>query len=166
MPRRYHSGELSGVDVSQVCLNGHLITTAAVETPESRKAFCPDCGASTIMACVQCREAIPGTNWDTAAPSPRRPPNYCQACGSAHPWHQSAIANAIEVLEELELEEADLISAKSALPDLMSDTPKSEVAILRIRRILSKAGKPAYDIGIKVISDLASETIKKALLKP
>ena len=134
--------------------------------PESRKAFCPDCGASTITACVECHADIPGIMWGSLSPEPRKPPRYCQACGSAHPWHQSAIANAIEVLEELELGDDELATARAALPDLIADTPKSEVAILRMRRVLSKAGKPAYDLGIKVVSDLASEVIKKALLKP
>lgn len=143
MPRRYGAGELTGIDVSQVCLNGHCITRTAATGPEHRKAFCPDCGAATIMACPQCDAIIPGLDWDSLGPTPRKPPNYCQACGSAHPWHQSAIANAIEVLEELELGEADLASAKTALPDLMSDTPKSEGAVLRMRRIYgNEACKP------------------------
>lgn len=166
MALRYQAGELTGVDVSQICLNGHRMTSTALKTPERRKAFCPECGASTIMACAQCNAAIPGRNWGSVAPHPRHSPRYCHACGSAHPWHQKAIANAIEVLEELELSETDFTVAKSALPDLISDTPKSEVAILRMRRVLTKLGKPAYDIGIKVVSDLASETVKKALLKP
>jgi len=67
------------------------------------------------------------------------------------------------VLQELEIGETDLIVAENALPDLMSNTPRSEVATLRMQRVLGKLGKPAYDIAIKVISDLVSETVKKTL---
>lgn len=161
-PRRH------GIDAMQVCLNGHKITDAAEQMPEQQEAYCSTCGAKTIMSCAVCNAKIPGINWDSGGvfSGATPPPDYCLACGSAYPWQQACIANAIEVLEETISDQADLEIAKAALPELIAGSPKTEVAVLRMKRVLAKAGKPAYDIGIKVISDLVSETVKKTLLKP
>jgi len=50
-----------------------------------------------------------------------------------------------------------------ALPDVLRDTPKTESAALKVKRLLGKVGKPFYDIAIKVISDVASETAQKTM---
>jgi hypothetical protein len=34
---------------------------------------------------------------------------------------------------------------------------------LKLKRVIGKLGKPLYDISIKVITDIASETAKKTL---
>lgn len=160
--RQYH-----GLDTMQVCLNGHQITPAADQMPEQRQAFCTKCGAETITACPECKNDIPGVNWDSGfiGVSSSPPPKYCLKCGTAYPWQQSAIANAIGVLEELGIDDADLSMAKTALPELIAATPKTELAALRFKRALSKLGQPAYDIGIQVVSDIVSETVKKMLTK-
>jgi hypothetical protein len=65
------------------------------------------------------------------------------------------------------LDEADLGEVKRLLPDIVQDTSVTEKAAGRLQTILNKVGKATYDIAIKVISDLASETAKKVLgLKP
>lgn len=154
-----------GRDVMQVCINGHVITTAAEQMPEQAKKFCPDCGAATIMTCQVCGEKIPGINWDSGVFSTRNPeaPKYCQACGAAHPWRQAEIANLIDILEEGELPAEDMQAIKEALPDVTAETPRSQSAAMKVRRLMGKMGKPAYDIAIKVLSDLVSETAKKTL---
>ena len=161
----YNPGYTNGIDVMQVCRNGHKITESAIRMPEQREAFCSKCGAETVTACPVCNANIPGMNWDSGvivlAGFP--PPKYCGACGSAHPWQQSAIANAIEMLEELGFEQGDLVIATAAVTELVADTPKVEVAAIRLQKVLKKLGKPAYDVGIKVVSDLVSETVKKTL---
>jgi hypothetical protein len=43
------------------------------------------------------------------------------------------------------------------------DVPGTQLAALKLKRLLPKAGKATYDIAIKVISDLASEAAKKTL---
>ncbi len=154
-----------GIDVMQVCENGHKVTDQVGAHPERAAPFCDKCGGATTTSCAYCGNPIPGFNHDNPALR-LGPPKNCRQCGSAFPWRQAAIANAIGVLEELGLEEADMTTAKEAVPELIGETPKVELAVLRLRRVLSKLGKPAYDVGIKVISDLASETIKKALLRP
>ena len=53
------------------------------------------------------------------------------------------------------------------LPDVMADNLRTTKAAIRLKAILSKLGKATYDVAIKVISDIASETAKKIFgLKP
>ena len=61
------------------------------------------------------------------------------------------------------LDEADGIEVKRLLPDVVTDTPQTGRAAMRLQTILAKLGKATYDVAIKVVSDLASETAKKVL---
>ena len=93
-------------------------------------------------------------------------PHYRHQCGSAYPWRQAAIANAIEIAQ-LELDDADAAAVPALVHAIAIDMPRTEISALKLKRILSKLGKPTYDVAVKVISDIASETAKKALgLKP
>jgi hypothetical protein len=62
-----------------------------------------------------------------------------------------------------DLGDAEANEVAVLVPDLTSDTPKAESAALRLRPILLKLGKVSYDLAIKIISDIASETVKKSL---
>jgi hypothetical protein len=66
-------------------------------------------------------------------------------------------------LQEAELTAEDRDELESVLPDVVRDTPKSESAALRMKRVLSKVGKPLYDVALKVATDVAAETAKKTL---
>ena len=55
--------------------------------------------------------------------------------------------------------EADQVAA--LVPDLTADTPSATNAASRLKPILSRMGKVAYDMAIKIITDVASETVKK-----
>jgi hypothetical protein len=151
----------------QVCVNGHRITDMAMSAPELTKRFCSKCGARTIMRCEQCDAAIPGhyqvSGVAVLTLKGTPVPKFCASCGSAFPWQLAAQQNLIEVLRESEVPPGDVAIIEASLPDIVAETPKSEAASLRVKRILTAMGKPAYDISIKVISDLASETAKKTL---
>jgi hypothetical protein len=149
----------------QVCVNGHQITDCADSQPESRQKFCKDCGAKTIDACLHCSSKVRGhhhlegvSDYSTY-PAPR----YCIECGEPYPWQVSAIDNLKEVLKESELSAQDLQELDKALPDILRDTPKTESASLKMKRIFGKMGKPLYEVAMKVVTDIASETAKKTL---
>lgn len=153
-------------DQMQVCRNGHQITDSARGSPEFRKKFCNTCGAATVDCCSSCSFPIRGEYVveGVIAVGLRTPtPDYCENCGASFPWREAAIENFRDVLREGELSEADLAVAEAALPDVLRETPRSESAGLRLKRIMSGLGKPTYDVAIKVISDLASETAKKTM---
>ncbi|MEJ0025501.1 MAG: DUF2321 domain-containing protein [Rhizomicrobium sp.] len=153
-------------DQMQVCLNGHRITANALGSPEFREDFCSRCGMRTIMACEKCRTPIQGEYHveNVFAVGMNTPvPKYCTKCGSPYPWQEAAIENLKEALREGGLDSADIQAAELALPDIMHDTPKTELASLKFGRILKKLGKPVYEVAIKVVTDVASEAAKKAL---
>lgn len=152
-------------DRQQVCLNGHQITSSAGSSPSLRSKFCKSCGAATTETCPHCsapikgRYDVPGVFSTRGTPVP----DYCDNCGEPYPWRAAALDNLRGVLRESGLSETDLATAESALPDVVRDTPKTESAALRLKRVLGQMGKPAYDVAIKVVSDLASETAKKTM---
>ena len=169
-PRRRHGhlGNIEGYDVMQVCLNGHKASEYAKTMPQFSKPHCPTCGEQTIKACPECQASIHGHYHSSGVISISETPvpNNCYNCGTAYPWRQAAIANAIEVLE-MDLTGQDAMEMPDLVRAIALETPRAEIAALKLKRMLPKLGKATYDVAIKVISDLASETAKKTLgLKP
>ncbi len=154
------------------CLNGHyvgLLTVArhvrewqATMTRRERDGakghaqFCTTCGAANINACQHCQTPI-----EIRHSGDR--PAYCGGCGKPFPWQESAIENLKAVLQESNLSAQELQEAENALPDVLRETAKTESASLKLKRIMGKLGKPLYDVAIKVITDVASESAKKTL---
>lgn len=166
-PGEFGQRDRNWVDQKQVCLNGHVITAYAVSQPESRRDFCSACGAATIDACPACKKPLEGAHHipgvigffageDVAD-------KYCNGCGAALPWQQAALENLSDVIRESELSEAEARELESALPDIINDTPKTTSASLKVKRLAGKLGAATYEVAIKVISDLASETAKKTM---
>jgi Uncharacterized protein conserved in bacteria (DUF2321) len=60
-----------------------------------------------------------------------------------------------------DLGEAEANKVAALVSDLTSDTPKAESAALKLKPILLRLGKVSYDVAIRIISDVASETVKK-----
>jgi hypothetical protein len=75
-----------------------------------------------------------------------------------------AAKELVEELDGLDAEERRLL--KQSLDDLMTDSPKTEVAGLRFKRLMKKVGKESYDAVKTVVTDLVSESIKKTLFGP
>lgn len=136
----------------------HKIAEYAVSHPESRQKFCEDCGEETIDACRHCKSNIRASRYLDGTV-----PKYCVECGLAYPGQAAAIENLSEVLKESGLSAQDLEKVNTTLPDVVRNTPKTESASLRLKGILGKLGKSGYDIAIKVVTDVASETAKKTL---
>lgn len=153
-------------DVMQVCLNGHRINSSSRGFPQHNKNFCPDCGEATIQACPSCECPIKGhlIGAFTINETPVRA--FCDNCGMPYPWQISKVDNAVELLRLKGLDEGIVQEVEKNLPAIVRDTPKTEVAVLRMKQALEKAGKPLYDIGIKVISDVAAATAKSYLGLP
>jgi hypothetical protein len=71
--------------------------------------------------------------------------------------------NALVGIVRSELGDAEANEMAALVPDLTSDTPQAESAALRLKPALLKLGKVGYDLAIKIISDVASATVKKIL---
>ncbi|MDB5288424.1 MAG: hypothetical protein JWR05_3373 [Mucilaginibacter sp.] len=155
-------------DTAQVCVNGHLINGAMTIYPIQVKDYCRECGAKTINNCKKCSEPIEGYPFMLGRvigdPKRYRIPKYCHKCGQQYPWtesRQEAAKQLIELSENLNSDEKNNLI--SAINDIVIDTPKTSVGVLRFKQVVAKAGKEVA-AGLKeVLIDVVSETAKKAI---
>ena len=116
MPRR----DGDWYDVMQVCGNGHMITSSAIDSPENKKNRCPDCGAETMTTCPSCNTDIQGYHHmaGVAHFGPDGPPAFCHACGDAYPW-TSATTELPEAPDESDPELTDRVFIVHGHDDVM-----------------------------------------------
>lgn len=156
-------------DTAQICKNGHITTGYYDEYPEWRKAFCDHCGAATVTTCDGCGKKIRGDYVsDMRLPGPEYfAPSYCPHCGKPYPWTVAKIQAAKELFEELEgIDANERLILGQSLDNLLTDTPKTEIAGLRFKMIMRKVGKESYDAVKTVLLDLVSEGVKRKLFGP
>jgi hypothetical protein len=92
------------------------------------------------------------------------PPRYCAECGKAFPWTLSAIEAAREyadILDGISLSEKEEIKAQ--IEELVRDSPRQQVAMVKFQKIAAKAGKVALEGFGKILVSVASEVVKKAI---
>jgi len=153
-------------DTAQICINGHVINSHTETEPEHNKNYCDDCGAKTITSCPKCEAKILGEFH-----SPRyfsipmsEAPRFCRNCGSPYPWTVSKLKAAHDLANEIKgisKKERELLNL--SIDELVGDTPQTNVAIVRFRKIMSEVGPELYDAFKKVLIDIVSEAAKKAV---
>lgn len=155
---------MAGYDFAQICRNGHLVTSFATLLRESTAKFCRQCGEATIMACEQCNTRIRGSRTGQYRYSI---PRYCHECGHPYPWTTRTIEAALELARQSsELTDEDNKTLEEDLTDVVRQTPRSQVAAGRFRQVMTKAGKTTAE-GVKnIVTDILSETMKKAIWGP
>jgi hypothetical protein len=127
------------------------------EDEDQRAAFCTQCGAANISACQHCQTPM-GYEYLGDRHS------YCGACGKPFPWTETALTTAREYTDELEeLSSEDRTILKATFTDLAVDSPKTEIAASRFKRILRKLAPDAAETIRKTIVEIASETAVKLL---
>ncbi|ANK85648.1 MULTISPECIES: DUF2321 domain-containing protein [Rhizobium] len=151
--------------IGQACLNGHKITGEYGDADTSK--FCPTCGEPEIHACPNCESKLRGDHiYDgyVSFTDPFKVTSFCHDCGKPFPWTERQIQAAQELADEIvEIDRADLDRAKAALIALTSDTPQTAVAVVRVKKMLEKAG-PIIGGGIKdILVGIVTEAAKKAL---
>lgn len=154
-------------DVAQICLNGHMINSCSKSYPTGNENFCSLCGSKTITACPHCSASIRGDYYvDNVAvidPEPMSAPAYCYNCGKPFPWTESAIKNAEMLIRESELDEAEVENMISSIPDLIVQTPGTNLAISRAKRMLKKVGETTIEAFKQFIVDVGCELAKRKL---
>ena len=68
----------------------------------------------------------------------------------------------VRLLEE-PLDGNDKATVPAVVKNVMVETGFTPLAAERLKAMLSKLGKSAYDVAIKIISDIGSATVKKTL---
>lgn len=149
-------------DTAQVCINGHVVNSSYNRYPAFNEQFCATCGAETITTCQHCNSPIKGDYGVTTAHYERRA--YCDSCGKPYPWTATSIEAARELIQFSEqLNQTEKDDFKLVIPDLITDTPKTKVALAKFSAYAKKMGKEAAS-GIRdIIVDIASEAVKKSI---
>jgi len=90
--------------------------------------------------------------------------SYCAGCGEPFPWTETALRTAKEYTDELEeLSVEDKITLKATFTDLTVDSPKTEIAASRFKKILRKLAPDVAEAIKKTIVEIASETAVKLI---
>ena len=153
-------------DVAQICLNGHVITARA-KSAERRQEFCTECGEKTITSCQNCNARIKG-HYDVpgviAIGVKYNKPKYCEKCGHPFPWTKRQLDAAKELVELAEVLNAnEKNELKTAISELVKDTPQAVVAQVKYQKYVAKAGSELAN-GLKsILVNILSEVAKKAI---
>lgn len=153
--------------VAEVCPNGHVSTSSADTSPELREKFCSKCGEQTITQCPNCQSSIRGYYYVEGVitlGSRYDPPAFCHNCGKSFPWAERKIASAIELIEVgAELSSEEIQQFRTDLTELTKDSPKTQVASLRFKKVMAKVGTSVASGVRDIVVDVLSEAAKKAI---
>lgn len=154
-------------DTAQICLSGHVINDKSVALPQHNQDFCDACGARTITGCQHCETPIRGyyhsAGWHVVGGA-QVAPTFCHSCGQPYPWtdaKRKAARELVGELDDLSEEERDLLL--QSIDDIVGDTPQTEVAATRFKKLAAKLGKGAADAFRRILVDIASESAKKVI---
>jgi hypothetical protein len=93
-------------------------------------------------------------------------PAFCYNCGKPYPWTEAKLVAAKEYTEELEeLNAEDKVALIGTFDDLVANTPRTELAAHRFKKLIRKLAPAAGGFLTKMIVDISSETAAK-LLEP
>lgn len=148
-----------------ICLNGHVIQSSnRISKPE----FCEKCGSQMIDSCPTCHKPIKiwyvsrgvvvfgKYSYERAA--------YCKECGSPYPWTQAAIEAATNLIyEEADLDKVQQEKLVASLPDIITDTPKTKIAVVRFKKALLAVGKFTAEGLRQFVIDFGCELAKSQL---
>jgi hypothetical protein len=151
---------MDGYDVGQVCINGHIVNSHVFGEPQHNQDRCTKCGAKTIITCVSCEERIRGFYNEGWGSRSMTLPSYCHKCGVPYPWTASSLEAAKELISESNLSAEEQEQLGKTLPDLVAETPKTQVAVARYKRLIEKAGNLTADGLQKILVTIVSEAIK------
>ena len=145
-----------------ICKNGHCISSYGDQALDKH---CETCGAEIITRCPECGTPIRGTpNVDESWLYQYNTPSFCWNCGNPFPWTESAIASASMLIEEeaklSALEQGRLIES---LPDIVSETPRTQIAVVRFKKAMVAAGKFTAEGLRQFAIDFGCELAKKQL---
>jgi len=122
------------------------------------------------MQCPKCETEIRGDYYVegiASLGSDYHAPSFCHNCGKSYPWTESKIEAAKELIgfsEDLSAAEKNALATD--LPDLVHETPKTQVAATRFKKLAAKIGGGVASSLRDIVVDVASEAAKKTILGP
>ncbi len=128
------------------------------EEPAKVPTFCAECGTKGMSQCPSCKEFIA---YDDS--KVHHVPNYCTQYGQAFPWTITTLQLANEYTDELDLSAEDKLTLKNSILDLTRDTPKTEIAIGRFKRVYAKVAPAAGTVLRGTIQAILTDYAKHKL---
>lgn len=152
-------------DVALICTNGHLINSQLRAHHDLNPAYCSTCGQPTISKCPDCNHDIKGLRIsEFSYIFTYTVPAYCEYCGQPFPWTKSALESAALIIQEDEnLSEQLKESVAGSLSDVIVENPKTNLAVVRLQKCLSTAGKFTADAVRQFVIDFGCELAKKSM---
>lgn len=152
----------------KVCTNGHQISDRSTSNSDPHpEEYCEECGNKVITTCPSCKTPILGhktidgvitVGFTTPVPK------YCRYCSNPYPWTSLILESAVELLSlDENLPDSDKILIKTAIPDLLVDTPKTKLAEAKFKKGFSNASKLVKDSLYNLLVDVLSESVKKTI---
>ncbi len=153
---------------AQICKNGHIRNAHSNAHPEQSEQFCSICGEPVIQACTHCNKPIRGalhaevpeyhfahqydpfndiqnhqmvcTGYnDEIIEQDIVLPHYCYNCGEPYPWTATRLEAADKIVDMLdELDDNQKQQLKETFPDLIVESPKTQLAALIAGKIMEK----------------------------
>lgn len=130
---------------------------------------CPECGTAVSNKCVHCKKYIRGGYEAVISTRDPNPGNFCWNCGEPYPWtrvRQEALEQTLVELQESfphELPDHLLQQLRESVPDILDETPKSDVAVLRFNKAKQKLGDAGGAILVGVLTNVATEAVLRKL---
>ena len=148
-----------------ICENGHLITDCIEYFTELNKPFCKICGAKTYSECPKCGKRIRGMKYFGQFDEWEEQPDfifpaYCEECGNAFPWTEKAEA-AIKaiIMEDEKLNANEQYNLVNSIPDIMCETPATNLAISRFKKMMKKASQITATAVLQFITKYGCEKV-------
>lgn len=147
---------------------GHLRNSDSEGHSAKNEKSCSICGSHVISACPVCKAPLRGAYYarkpmygsshydlwsgtsskapivgytDHRIPSNVTIPAYCHNCGEPYPWtvaRLQAFENIVDSLDDISPELK--IKLKEFFPDIITQTPRSELAVIFLEKALQAAG--------------------------
>lgn len=154
--------------VAQICLNGHMINDRSDSNSDHNAKFCTKCGQPTITTCPVCNAKIRGYYYvegvfrHSSKPTPV--PKYCHECGTAYPWTQSILDNALELLSlDVDLDSDTKKIIQEAIPNLIVETPSTSISIEKYKLSMDNVSQFVKDGLANLLVSVVSDGVKNIL---
>ncbi len=152
-----------------ICENGHIITDSTTIEKEKADNYCQKCGAKGLRYCSYCKYIIRGRRFTPTPYGPptvihlHRAPRFCYNCGNQYPWTEQKIEAAKEKIDLLDISKPDKEFLTDSIDAIIIETPKTEVAAIKVNKKLTEIGKAAAMSIRELFVDIAARTAAEVL---
>ena len=91
-------------------------------------------------------------------------PAFCMDCGAPFPWTKEKLGIARELISDIrELDNEEKENFYRSIEDITKESPRTQLAAIKVKGYLAKAGNVVGGAIRDIVVDIASETAKKMI---